>query len=444
MPGHPLAPSLAESWSLSKDGLVYEFALRKGVKFHNGDPVGAEDVKFSLERYKGGAAATFKARVAGVDVVDPQRVRIRLKQPWPDFMTFYGSPATGAGWIVPKKYVEKVGDDGFKRHPVGAGPYRFVSFQPGVELVLEANESYWRKTPSVKRLILRSVPDDTTRLAMLKRGEADIAYSLRGPLGEEVRRTPGLTLKAAIPTFTEWLVFVEQWDPKSPWADRRVRLAANLAIDRKALNDSEYLGFARVSSSIIPHEFQFYWPAPPYPHDAKRAKALLAEAGYPNGFDAGDLSTDAVYAATGEAVINDFRAVGIRARLRPLERAAFYKADQEKSFKNLVRPGSAAGGNAVTRIEAFVVTGGIRAYGGYPDIDGLFREQAVEVDPKKREALLHRIQQLMHERVMFAPILEPAFLSGVGARVEESGIGLISGIPFSLPYEELRLKPRRP
>src|SRR5438105_1109512 len=360
------------------------------------------------------------------------------------FMTFYATPATGAAWIVPKRYVERVGDDGFKKHPIGAGPYQFVSFKPGVELVLEANESYWRKTPTIKRLIFRSVPDDTTRLAMLKRGEADIAYSLKGPLAEEVRRTPGLTLKAAIPTFTEWLVFVEQWDPKSPWADRRVRLAANLAIDRKALNDSEYLGFARVSSSIIPHEFQFYWPAPPYPHDAKRAKALLAEAGYPNGFDAGDLSTDAVYAATGEAVISDCRAVGIRARLRPLERAAFYKADQEKSFKKLVRPGSAAGGNAATRIEAFVVTGGIRAYGGYPDIDGLFREQAVEVDVKKREALLHRIQQLMHERVMFAPILEPAFLSGVGARVEESGIGLISGIPFSLPYEELRLKPRRP
>src|SRR6266404_2750752 len=119
MPGHPLAPSLAESWSLSKDGLAYEFVLRKGVKFHNGDPVSAEDVKFSLERYKGGAAATFKARVAGVDVVDPQRVRIRLKQPWPDFMTFYGSPATGAGWIVPKKYAEREAADpslGARRH----------------------------------------------------------------------------------------------------------------------------------------------------------------------------------------------------------------------------------------------------------------------------------------------------------------------------------------
>ena len=444
MPGQPMSPSLAESWTVSKDGLAYDFVLRRGVRFHNGDPVTAEDVKFSLERYRGGGASTLKARVAGVDVVDPQRVRIRLKQPWPDFMTFYGTPATGAAWVVPKKYVERVGDDGFKRAPVGAGPYRFVSFNPGVQLVLEANEGYWRKPPSVKRLIFRSVPDDTTRLAMLKRGEADIAYAIRGPLAEEVRRTPGLTLKATVPTFTEWLVFVEQFDPKSPWADRRVRLAANLAMDRKALNESEYLGFARAASSIIPRDFQFFWAAPPYPHDPARARQLLAEAGYPRGFDAGDLTTDAVYAATGEAVINDLRAVGIRAKLRPLERAAFYKADQEKSFRSLVRQGSAAAGNASTRIEAFVVTGGIRAYGGYPDIDGLFREQAVEVDPKRREAMLHRIQQLMHERVMFAPILEPAFLSGVGPRVEQSALGMITGHAFAYPYEEIRLKPRRP
>jgi peptide/nickel transport system substrate-binding protein len=444
MPGNPMSPSLAESWSVSKDGLVYEFVLRKGVRFHNGEPVTAEDVKFSLERYRGGGAATLKARVAGVDIVDAQHVRIRLKQAWPDFMTFYGTPATGAAWVVPKKYVERVGDDGFKRAPIGAGPYRFVSFNPGIELVLEAYEQYWRKPPAVKRLIFRSVPDDTTRLAMLKRGEADIAYQIRGPLAEEVRRTPGLTLKASNPTFTEWLVFIEQWDPKSPWADRRVRLAANLAINRQAINDAEYLGFARVASSIIPRDFQFYWPAPAYAYDPARARQLLAEAGYPRGFDAGDLSTDAVYAPTAEAVVNDLRAVGIRAKLRPLERAAFYKADQEKSFKHLVRPGSAAAGNAATRIEAFVVTGGIRAYGGHPDIDGLFREQAVEVDVRKREALLQRIQQLMHERVMFAPILEPAFLSGVGPRVDPSTLALIAGHAFSYPYEDIRLRPRRP
>src|SRR5262252_5198284 len=97
-PGQPMSPSLAESWSTSPDGLEYEFVLRKGVKFHNGDPVSVEDVKFSFERYRGAAAQLLKQKVAAVDVVDPLRVRFRLKQPWPDFMTFYGSPATGAGW----------------------------------------------------------------------------------------------------------------------------------------------------------------------------------------------------------------------------------------------------------------------------------------------------------------------------------------------------------
>src|SRR5207245_4474641 len=113
-----------------------------------------------------------KARMADVEVVDPYRVRFRLKQPWAEFMTFFGTPSTGAAWIVPKKYVEKVGDEAFKKAPVGAGPYKFVSFNPGVELVLEAYEQYWRKAPSVKRLVFKSVPDESTRLAMLKRGEA--------------------------------------------------------------------------------------------------------------------------------------------------------------------------------------------------------------------------------------------------------------------------------
>jgi peptide/nickel transport system substrate-binding protein len=375
-----------------------------------------------------------------VDIVDAQRVRFRLKQPWPDFMTFYGTPATGAAWIVPKKYIERVGEDGFKKAPVGAGPYRFVGFSPGVEAVFEANETYWRKTPSVKRLVFRSIPDEATRVAALKRGDADIAYALRGPLAEEMRRTPGLSLKAVAPTFTEWLTFTEQANPKSPWHDRRVRLAANLAIDRKTLNEAEYLGFGRISASIIPRDLAFAWPAPAYPHDPARARKLLAEAGYPKGFDAVEVATDAVFTSVIEAVVNDLQAVGIRAKVRPLERAAFYKADQEKAFKHVARTGSAAAGNAATRIEAFVLSTGIRSYAGHPDIDGLYREQASEPDPKKREAILHKIQQLMHERVMFGPIVEPAFLNGVGPRVAESGLALITGHLYSAPYEELRLK----
>jgi peptide/nickel transport system substrate-binding protein len=440
MPGNAWASSLAESWMASKDGLTYEFVLRKGVRFHNGDALGPEDVKFSFERYKGAGAGTLKARVAAVEVVDAQRVRFRMKRPWPDFMTFYATPATGAAWVVPKKYLERVGEDGFKKAPVGAGPYRFVSFTPGVELVLEAYDGYWRKSPSVKRLILKSVPDESTRLAMLKRGEADVAYSFRGPNAEEVKRTAGLTLKPTFPTFTQWLLFTEQWDPKSPWADRRIRLAANLAIDRKAFTDAEYLGYGKPALSIIPRDYEFYWQPPAHPYDPARARQLLAEAGYPKGFDAIEVATDVVFAPEAEAAINGLQSIGIRARLRPLERAGFYKADQDKQFKHLVRVGSGTAGNAATRIEAFVISTGNRAYGGYPDIDTLFRDQAVEMDRKRREAILHRIQQLMHEKAMFAPIVEPPLLSGLGGRLAE--VPTIAGHPYFSPYEDLRLKGR--
>src|SRR2546426_4977358 len=302
--------------------------------------VAADDVKFSFERYKGAGASTLRARVAAVEVVDAQRVRFRLKQPWPDFMTFYGTPATGAAWVVPRKYLERVGDDGFKKEPVGAGPYRFVSFTPGVELILESYDQYWRKTPSVKRLVFKAVPDETTRLAMLKRGETDIAYQLRGPLAEEIKRTPGLSLKPTLPTFTEWLVFTEQWDPKSPWHDRRVRLAANLAIDRKTINEAEYLGVAKVSASIIPRDFEFSWPAPAYHYDPARAKQLLADAGYPRGFDAGEVSSDAVYAP--EAVANYLQAVGIRVKLPPLERAGLFQGHGEEELPQPLPTRSAA------------------------------------------------------------------------------------------------------
>src|SRR5262249_16350913 len=160
---------LAEAWTESSDGLTYEFRLRRGLKFHNGDAVTAEDVKFSFERYKGAGARELVARVRQVDVVDPLTVGFVLKEPWPDFMTFYGTTARAGGIVVPKKYLTQVGDDGFRKQPIGAGPYRFVSHTPGVEEVLEANPGYWRRVPTVKRLVMKSVPEGTTRVAMLKK-----------------------------------------------------------------------------------------------------------------------------------------------------------------------------------------------------------------------------------------------------------------------------------
>jgi peptide/nickel transport system substrate-binding protein len=428
MPGGLNTPSLAESWTMSPDGRTWEFVLRKNARFHNGDPVTAEDVKF-------------KERVREVQVVDAGRVRFVLKEPWPDFMTFYGTSASGAAWIVPKKYVEKVGDDGFKRAPIGAGPYRFVSFQAGVELVLEAFDGYWRKTPSVKRLVIRSIPDESTRAAALKRGEVDVVYFVNGPIAEEIRRTPGLTLTAMRTNGVLWLMFPEQWTPGSPWADRRVRLAASMAIDRQAINEAESLGFSAPTGSIVPRHQEFALPIDPHPYDPRRAKALLAEAGHPNGFDGGDLTPFPPYNGMGEAIANYLLAVGIKVRIRTMERAALLSAWRDKRIRNLFVGATGAAGNASTRLEAYVTNRGTGSYGTLWEVEDLFPKQLVEMDRKKREAMLHQIQRVVADKVVFAPIWENGFIRAYGPRVEEAGLQLIPSFPYAGPLEDVRLKP---
>ncbi len=439
MPGNAHEPCLAESWKEGPDGLSYEFKVRKGAKFHNDDPITAEDVKFSFERYRGTSAALMKEQVASVDTVDAQTVKFNLKKPWPDFLTFYSS-ATGAGWIVPKKYVEKVGDEAFKKAPVGAGPYKFVSFTPGVELVMEAFDGYWRKPPTVKKLVFRVIPEEATRLAALKRGEVDMAYSIRGELAEQLRKTPGLALKSVVIQAPFWLYFADQWNEKSPWHDQRVREAARMAIDCKAVSQALTLGFSPITNSIIPNNFGFFWQPPPAVYDAAKAKKLLADAGHAKGFDAGDYYCDSSYANVAEAVINYLQEVGIRVRMRPLERAAFFSSYSQKKLKNVIQGASGAFGNAATRLAAFVVKGGAYAYGSYPDIDDLYGKQAAELDVKKRTELLQRAQQLIHEKSIYAPIWQLAFLNGVGPRVGESGLGLIKGHAYSAPYEDVTIK----
>ena len=440
MPGQPMAPSLAESWLASEDALTYEFTLRSGTKFHNGEPVTAEDVKFSFERYRGTSHDLMKDRVAEITTPDPRHVQFKLKEPWPDFLTFYAT-ASGAGWIVPKNYVETVGDDGFKKAPVGAGPYKFVSFTPGVELVFEAFDQYWRKAPGVKRLVFKVIPEETTRLAALQRGEVDIVYSIRGELAEELRRTPGLTLKPVIPQGPFYVYFPQQWDAKSPWHDEKVRRAASLAIDRKAINDAITLGYSKITGSIIPYTFEFYWQPPAPVYDPAQARQLLAEAGHPDGFDAGEYYCDSSYANLGEAVVDNLQSVGIRVRLRPLERAAFIEGYAGKKFKaGVIQGASGAFGNAATRLAAFAVKGGPYVYGNYPDLDTLYQQQAIELDHQKRAAILNKMQQILYERTIFAPIWQLAFINGIGPRVGESGFGRIAGFAYTAPYEDITIK----
>jgi peptide/nickel transport system substrate-binding protein len=439
LPGQKIGASLAESWTESPDGLVYEFKLRRGLKFHNGDALTAEDVKFSFERYKGAGARELQARVRQVDIVDPLTVRFQLHEPWPDFMTFYGTPATAAGIVVPKKYVEQTGEDGFRKRPIGAGPYKFVSHAPGVEIVLEANAGYWRRAPSVKRLVLKSVPETTTRVAMLKNLEADIAFGLDGEDAENVRRDPRLTLVPSKHASMFWIEFADQWDPKSPWHDKRVRLAANHALNRKAINESACLGFCPPTGNIVPRVLDFALLVPPPAYDREKAKKLLAEAGYPKGLDAGDFVPTPPFFAAAEAMVNDLNAAGIRVKMRPMERAAFNTAWREKKMRGLFFAAAGNSGNAATRVEAFIYSKGSYAYGGYPDIDDLFHQQARERDVAKREALLHKIQQLTVDRVMFAPVMDFRTLRGVGPRVAEHMLDTLPLVPFP-SWEDVRMK----
>jgi peptide/nickel transport system substrate-binding protein len=440
MPEGRMTPSLAESYTESPDKLVYEFKLRPSITFHNGQPITAEDVKFTFERYKGAAATLLKEKVKAVEVVDEQRIRFRLHQPWPDFLLFYATPASGAAWIVPKKYIDQVGDDGYKEHPIGAGPYKFVSHKPGVELVLEAFEAYWRKVPRIKRIIMKVAPDESTRLAMLKNGEADIAYLMVGAIGEEVKRDPRLRLIPSGGQSVQWICLHDEADPKSPWHDARVRLAANYAIDKQAISDIESYGVAPVMGSIIPKEFEFALAVEPYPHDPQKAKQLLKEAGYPNGFDAGEFITTVQYSAPAEAAQNYLAAVGIRARIRTMERAAWLTAWKEKKIHGMGFCGAGGFGNAVTRIENYFISSGTYAYVNHPDIDELYRKQDVETDVTKREAMLHDIQRLAYERALFVPLYAWVWHTGVGPRMEDPSLGKIALFYYTGPWEDMRLK----
>jgi peptide/nickel transport system substrate-binding protein len=438
LPGHRVGNSLAETWTESADGRVYEFRLRRGLKFHNGDPVTADDVKFSVERYRGTGAAVFHERIQQVEVVDALRVRFRLREAWPDFLTFYGTSATAAGIVVPRKYLTEVGDDGFTKHPIGAGPYRFVRHAPGVEVVLEAYREHWRGVPHVRRLTMRSVPEGTTRVAMAKTGEVDLAVALEAEDADVARRDPHLRLVATRHASVSWIEFADQWDPRSPWHDRRLRLAVNHALDRKAMNDSACLGYCLPTGVIVPRVMDFALPVEPPAYDPSRARRLLADAGYPNGLDAGDFVPIPPFLQLSESVVNALNVVGIRVRLRPIERAAFNAAWREKKLRGLFLAVSGNAGNAATRVGEFVYSKGSHAYGGYPDIDEIFHQQARERDVRKREMLLHRIQRLTVDRAMFAPIMDLRALMAVGRRLVDPAIDRVP-MAFFPAWEDMRL-----
>ncbi len=431
------SPCLAESYTVSPDRKVYEFKLRKGVKFHNGDPMTAEDVIFSFWRYKAAQSKNIHERTEKIEAVNPYHVRIQFKEPFPDFLEYLLPGSTTIGWVVPKKYVEKVGDAGFKKHPIGCGPYKFVEFIPGVRLVAEAFEEYWRKVPSVKRFEFQMVMEPATRLAMVKRGEVDIATLMQGVFYEDVKKDPKLRLLTPMSP-TQWLVYItSQWDSKSPWSDPRVRKAASLAIDRKTLADIHAPGCEPIGQTGLkgdPTLIEF----PPDPYDPERAKKLLAEAGYPKGFNGGKFFPyEGGYWPYGEQVATYWKAVGITMETTLLDRPAWFANRDGGKMKGglFIDPSPAA---TVAGRLAYLF--GRSGYGNYPDIQALWDQYRKEVSPDSRKEIIGSIQKLIHEKVMWIPLTTTNSPAAVGPRVKGNPWKVQPLIWFTAPFEDIELE----
>jgi peptide/nickel transport system substrate-binding protein len=437
MPEGIYSPSLAESWTISPDAKVFEFRLRKGVKFHNGDALTTDDVVFTFWRYKGANSKMIHGKTEKVEAVSPHVVRFHFKEPFPDFLDFLLPGGGTIGWITPQNYVKKVGDAGYKKNPVGCGPYKFVEFVAGVRLVGEAFEEYWRKVPHVRRMEFHGISEPATRLAMVKRGEADIGTLMQGIFYENVKKDPQLRL--LLPSsLTQYILYMtDQWEPKSPWSDPRVRLAASLAIDRKTLADVHMPGCVPVGSIGMqgdPMAVDF----PAHPYDPEQAKRLLAQAGYPNGFQGGKFYPhEGGYWPMGEQIATYWKAVGISMETILLDRPALIAMRYAKKMKGAVFFESTTSPGVGARLSYLF---GPVAYGSYPDVQALWERYNKAVDPKVRKDLITQIQKLIYEKVLWIPLTNVNSPAAFGSRVKGNPYKIQPTVWFTAPFEDIELE----
>jgi peptide/nickel transport system substrate-binding protein len=279
-----LVPGVAEDVEISENGLTYTFMLRHGIRFHDGSTLTAEDVKFSLDRAcnpetKNPMGAYLKS-VDGVKIMGSDKVVISLKTPDAIFL----KKMAYAGWIIPKNYFEKVGEKGFAEHPIGSGPYKFVSRSINEYIELEANEDHWRWVPKIKTVIHRVVPEDAVRLAMLQTGDADVAIMMPPALFDKINSIRGYKALSH-PSGAIYWVNIDNKYKDSPLKNRKVRQALNYAVNKKGIIDGIMKGHAvQISGVMAPSVIPPDPTLEAYDYNPKLAKKLLADAGYPNGF----------------------------------------------------------------------------------------------------------------------------------------------------------------
>ncbi|MBV9577773.1 MAG: ABC transporter substrate-binding protein [Chloroflexi bacterium] len=404
-----LIPWLAESWDMSPDGLLWTFNIRKGVKFTNGDDLTADDVKFSIERYASDASTSawspmHRQTVDQVEATDPYTVKVHSKSPP---YLFYPDAIAGT-WIQGKKYFDQVGLDTFSKQPVGTGPWKLTKFTPGVSAELATNADYWGPSdnkPVWDSLVLTNTPEESTRIAMLKRGEADIAavswdnaVSLRDG-GYQLRQTRASTLPA--------LFLIGYWMQPGPTSDQGVREAMDIAINRQELCDSFFKGFAKPGAgnfalTDLHYGFDPIWYSTPY--DPDRAKQLLQAAGYPNKFSDPTINIFTVSQVGWEpdflqVIAGYWQAVGMQTQLVPMDFTAMrngWVAPDPKMMGGIatwIGIGGGAAGNSMPAQQNNMTSQGVNQAAHDPDLDKMFFDMIAELDASKRLDDWHQVQQ---------------------------------------------------
>jgi peptide/nickel transport system substrate-binding protein len=440
--------ALAESYAMAEDAKSATFTLRPGLKFHDGSPVTPADVKWSFENYRGAWGEVLHEKTEGLEAVDERTVRFHFKEPFLDFPILMGtSNVSGAAWVVPAKYYQQVGQSGFAQKPVGAGPYRLVSQEPGVRLEFEAFSDYYRPV-RIKQLTMVSVPEAATRIAMLERGEADIVYNVPGELIERVKRNPKLML-APVVSANFWLEFPGFQDPKSPFHDKRVREAISLAVDREAINRAECDGLGRVDGNWINDDVEYGLDWPKWEYNPAKAKQLMAEAGFPNGFAVDWLTPVPNYYSRGERIVSQLQAIGIRARLQTIERGVFLKRLQgglkEWPGVQIILNAARVGGTWSNWYDSFMRCGGFNGKDRNcnPELDAKFALYLSSVNPAERQKLAEEIQRAILENYYFVPVFRHAAMQAIGPRVAAAkwqDVFPTITTAYAYPWEDIRLK----
>lgn len=410
-------PALARSWTISDDGLVYRFDLRRGVRFHDGTPFDAEAVRFNLERmlredhpyHDTGPfpLAFFFEAVREIRTPDPHTVELHLDQPFAPLLANLAYPT---GFMVSPTAVREKGR-GFRRSPVCTGPFRFVAWEGGRRIVLERNPDYWDGPPRLRRVIFRPLGDPHARVTELVTGGVDLLVevspdaigSLEASDRFTVHRAPGPHL---------WFLILN--NRRGPFADRRLRLAANLAVDRRALVRYALQDTAEVAVGPVPRAFRWAFDPhlEPYPHDPERAAALVREAGHPDGVDVvllapqgGSGMLDPVVMAT--AIQADLADVGIRAEIRTYEWNSFLARVNAGLGEDVDAAEMAWMTNdpdtlpyLALRRDAWPREGGFNSgYYANPEVDAWIERARRETDRGARAALYRKIERAVHHDV---------------------------------------------